>query len=70
MSGQLFYRRKQAAALLDVSIMWLSRHAGIDGFPRPLRLSDGTAGYAADEIVAYIEQKKRERDAAAGPKAA
>ena len=50
--------------------MWLSRHAGIDGFPRPLRLSDGTAGYAADEIVAYIEQKKRERDAAAGPKAA
>ena len=62
MDNPLFYRRRQLAEKLGVSTIWTYRHEGVDGFPRAVKLGDGTSGFLASEISAWLDGKAAERE--------
>lgn len=56
-------RRPEVQARVGLSRASLYRFLRVGGFPLPLRLGPQAVGWLEEEIDAWIEQRRQERDA-------
>jgi len=65
--GRIIYRQRDLEALLGLSRNAIERLMAEEGLSAPIQLGPRSKGWLADEVHAWLERRKAERDARERP---